>query len=83
MSPRGQASHLLGATCPVAGISSYRTDALSARVVRAVETLLARGKVVAPVDVLVEMGLLDRSQLEEWRLGRVPYLERVIHGNFA
>ena len=83
MTPPNHASHLTRASRPVVGISSYRTDALYARVVRAVETLLARGKVVAPVDVLVEMGLLDRPQLEEWRLGRVPYLEMVIHGNLA
>jgi hypothetical protein len=59
-------------------ISSYRSDVLYPRVVRAVETLLARGTVVAPVDVLVEMVLLDPARLEDWRFGRVPYLEKVI-----
>lgn len=49
----------------------------------AVETLLTHGKVVAPVDVLVGMGLLTREHLEDWRRGRVPYLERVIHGNLT
>jgi hypothetical protein len=43
--------------------------------------LLARGTVVAPVDVLVEMGVLEPKQLEDWRFGRVPYLERVVRGN--
>ena len=62
-------------------VDSYRDDVLYPRIVRAVEPLLARGKVVAPVDVLVGMGLLDPAKLEDWRLGRVPYLEKVIDCN--
>lgn len=33
---------------------------------------------LAPVDVLIEMGRLSRKDYEEWRLGRVRYLEEVI-----
>jgi hypothetical protein len=44
-----------------------------------VATILERGKVVAPVDVLVTMGLLKIEHLQDWRLGRVHYLGRVIH----
>ena len=63
-----------------AGVSvhTYRDDKLYPRVVKAARTLLARGKIVAPVDVLVRMGLLEPKRLEDWRLGRVPYLEKVI-----
>jgi hypothetical protein len=46
-------------------VDQYREDPLYPRIVRAVEPLLARGKVVAPVDVLVGMGLLDPAKLEE------------------
>jgi hypothetical protein len=46
-----------------------------------VESILEHGKVVAPVEVLVRMRLLDRQHLDEWRRGRVPYLERVINCN--
>ena len=42
------------------------------------EAILQHRQVVAPIDVLVGMGLLTREQLEKWRRGRVPYLERVI-----
>lgn len=45
--------------------------------------LLDRGTVVAPVDVLIGMGLLTQQQLEDWRRGRVPYLERVINCNLT
>jgi len=62
-------------------VTSYRDDKLYPRVAQAVEALLARGKVVAPVDVLVEMGLLDPKHIEDWRRGRVPYLEKVIDCN--
>lgn len=65
------------------GVDRYREDRLYPRVVRAVEALLARGKVVAPVDVLVGMGLLDPAKLRDWRLGRVPYLEKVIGCNLT
>jgi hypothetical protein len=34
-------------------------------------------------DVLVGMDLLTRKQLEDWRRGRTPYLERVINCNLA
>jgi hypothetical protein len=64
-------------------VDNYRDDPLYPRIVRAVEPLLVRGKVVAPVDVLVGMGILETRHLENWRLGRVPYLERVIHGNLS
>ena len=45
--------------------------------------ILAVGKVVAPVDVLMRMGLLARIDLEAWRRGQIPYLERVIDGNLT
>ena len=45
--------------------------------------ILANGKVVAPVEVLVRMGTLRAEDLEAWRLGRVPFLEQVIQGNLS
>ena len=53
------------------------------RIERAVFAILAVGKVVAPVDVLVKMDILASKDLEDWRFGRVPYLERVIRGSLA
>lgn len=64
-------------------VTSYRKDSLYPRIVRAVEPLLASRKVVAPVDVLIGIGLLTPAKLEDWRFGRVPYLEKVIDGNLA
>jgi hypothetical protein len=64
-------------------IGTYRDDKLYPRVTRAVEKLLARGKVVAPADVLVAMGLLDPKDLEAWHRGRTPYLEKVVNCNLT
>jgi hypothetical protein len=49
------------------------------RIARAVAVILANGKVVAPVDVLMKMALLAPKDLEDWRFGRVPYLEHVVN----
>lgn len=64
-------------------VDNYRDDPLYPRIVRAVAPLLERGKVVAPVDVLMGMGILEARHLEDWRFGRVAYLERVIAGNLS
>ena len=48
-----------------------------------VEAQLARGKVVAPVDVLVGMDYLTADRLLAWRRGQVPHLERVVTCNLT
>jgi len=68
---------------PPVSVAGYREDPLYPRVARAVADLLDHGKVVAPVDVLIGMDLLTREQLEDWRRGRVAYLERVINCNLS
>jgi hypothetical protein len=62
-------------------LTRYRQDPLYARIASATQDVLRRGPVVTPVDVLIAMGLLTREHLEDWRRGRVPYLERVINCN--
>ncbi len=64
-------------------VSNYRDDPLYPRIVRATEAILRNGNVVRPIDVLVGMGLLTPAQIENWRAGRVPYLELVIAGNLT
>jgi hypothetical protein len=64
-------------------VETYSDDPLYPRIVRAVDVILARGKVVAPVDVLVGMHVLTPERLEDWRRGRVPYLEQVIESNLT
>jgi hypothetical protein len=67
----------------VPGVAKFRADPLFPKIERAVASILVKGKVVAPVDVLVEMQLLTPDKLKDWRFGRVPYLERVISCNLT
>lgn len=68
---------------PTVSVTTSREDPLYPRIARAVAAILERGTVVAPVDVLVGMGLLAPDHLEDWRRGRVHYLEQVINCNLT
>jgi hypothetical protein len=56
-------------------------DHLHRRIASAVGSILERTDVLAPVEVLIAMDILAPAHLEDWRRGRVPYLERVIQGS--
>ena len=64
-------------------VNTYRKDKYYPRVVRAVEKILARADVVAPSDILIEMGNLSKKNYEAWRKGQVPYLEQVFEGSLS
>jgi hypothetical protein len=51
---------------------------LERRVVRAAEAALAQRKFVTAIDVLVGVGWLQPRRVDEWRQGRVPYLEAAV-----
>lgn len=76
----------IGKAAPCAStvsVASFRADSLFPRIERTVADILAKGKVVAPIDVLVGMDLLAREKVDDWRRGRVPYLEKVINCNLT
>jgi|GEM_PF-4891585 len=77
---RAQKAAPYGAT---AMLTKYRTDPIYGRVERAVANILATGKVVTPIEVLVSMDILALDKLEDWYAGRVPYLEKVINCNLT
>jgi hypothetical protein len=64
-------------------VENYKGDKYYPRVVRAVAKILVRSDVVAPVEVFLEMGNLTKKNYESWRLGKVPYLERVFEGSLS
>lgn len=68
---------------PVVNAPTSRNDPLYTRIERVVAAILATGKVVTPIGVLVGMELLARDDLEDWRRGRVACLERVIKSNLT
>ena len=53
------------------------------RVREAMAVVLRRNGYVSVVDVLVEMKRLTPTHLEDWRFGRIPYLERVVQGSLG
>ncbi|MDA2935142.1 hypothetical protein MYX82_12500 [Acidobacteria bacterium AH-259-D05] len=64
-------------------IQNDRTDKYYRRIVEVVGDILEQSNFVAPVDVFVRMDLLSEEALDDWRAGRVPYLEKVVKCNLA
>ena len=58
-------------------------DQVEEQVIRAAEATLARNHFVSPVDVLVGLGWLPETRLDEWRQGRVDALETVVSANLS
>ena len=57
-------------------LANYRQDPYYARIVKAVEGLLREKGFVAPLELYIRMDLLSPESVEDWRRGRIPYLER-------
>jgi len=64
-------------------VTTYRKDKYYPRVVRAIAKVLSKSDVVAPVDVLIEMGNLSKNNHDAWQQGKIPYLERVFEGSLS
>jgi hypothetical protein len=56
---------------------------LEERVIKAAGAALADHQYVTAIDVLVGMGWLTTSQVDQWRQGRVDYLERLVNANLS
>src|SRR5438270_8593614 len=63
-------------------MASNRGD-IDRGVIRAAEAALAKRKFVTAIDVLVGVGWLEPRRVDEWRQGRVDYLERVTVANLG
>src|SRR6516165_4027415 len=56
---------------------------LEQRVTKVVEVVLAEQRFVSAIDVLVGLGWLAPSHLDNWRQGRVETLEQIVQANLA
>ena len=56
---------------------------LKKRVHSAMYSLIKKNGIASPVEVLIEMGVLTKEKYEDWRRGRVSYLERVCQINLG
>jgi hypothetical protein len=64
-------------------VSGGNRKGIEQRVVRAAEAALAQRKFVTAIDVLVGVGWLEPRRVDEWRQGRVPYLEAAVIANLG
>lgn len=64
-------------------VSNYREFKEYPKIVAAVSRILARQRFVAPAGLFVEMNLLPAADLERWKRGQIPVLERVIRCNLT
>ena len=64
-------------------IGNYREHNLYPKVVWASARLLMETDEISPVTILVQMGNLTPKDVESWRRGNVPYLERVFQGSLS
>ena len=64
-------------------LANYTTDTCYPKIVKAVDAALHSENFVSPIRVFIGMGLLGQPDVDEWRRGRVPYLEKVIKCNLA
>ena len=60
---------------------TYSQDPTFPGVAAAVTQLLAEGDVVAPVEVMIRSGRLQRADYLAWRQGKIQYLERAVNGS--
>jgi len=64
-------------------VENYRSDKYYPGLVRAVNSILGREDCVSPIEIFIEMGLLSVESVAEWRVGRLPFLERGIQCNLS
>ena len=48
-----------------------------------VQQLIREKGYVSPLDLLLKMEKISSRQVEEWRFGKIQYLERVVRGNLS
>jgi hypothetical protein len=64
-------------------VANYRRDPYYAPIVKAVEGLLREKGFVAPLELFIRMDLLSPESVDDWRRGRIAYLEGVIRCNLG
>ncbi len=63
--------------------ANYQKHQFYPAIASAVQAILKTNRVVTPVEVLLRLQRITKQQHEDWRFGRIPYLERVCAGNLS
>jgi hypothetical protein len=64
-------------------VPSEPGEDLMKRVASAMDAVLSRDGSLSYPNLLVELGCLTSKDLDAWRRGRLPYLERAVHMNLT
>lgn len=64
-------------------LGNYREDPYYPKIVRAVASVLRLNNHVTPIELFQSLGLLTNTDADNWRKGKVPYLEKVIKCNLS
>lgn len=64
-------------------LANYQRDRYYAPIAKAVADLLREKGFVAPLEVFIRMDLLSPQSAEDWRRGRLPFLEKAIRCNLS
>lgn len=62
---------------------NYTTDKYHPLIVAVVDAELTSKNFVTPIGVFISLGLLEQREIDQWRRGRIPYLEKVVKCNLA
>jgi hypothetical protein len=69
--------------CCIEGEVCLNREELQKKVRYTVIQLMREKGYVSPLDLLLKMEKISPKLVEEWRFGKVPYLERVVQGNLS
>jgi hypothetical protein len=64
-------------------LQNYTGDKYYLKIAKAVDTELKSQNFVAPLRVFISLGLLENHDVDDWRKGRIPYLERAVKCNLV
>jgi len=64
-------------------LQEYNKDPMYPKIVNAVSKILNEKDFVAPIELFTVLSLLDEKKVEDWRFGRIPYLEKAIKCNLT
>ena len=64
-------------------LENYKKDRYYPKIIEAVDSILETSIYISPIGVFKSMGLLKQIDIDNWRKGRVPYLEKVIQCNLS
>lgn len=58
-------------------------EELKVKVINAANDLVNEKGYIAPVDIFMKINILSKKDYDDWRMGRIPYLEKVCKVNLS